>query len=142
MVYYVKKGKVPEQRHTYDDRSHIFKEELFGLKAFDGKLYSQNNLKNIYFSFSELLERASESVPLLPGDVIGSGTFGTGCILELGPEAPVIHCYETEYGIHAFFMAVNRPVAYDSSNFHFIVKGLAFFRIFNFISRWVNIGCA
>ena len=35
MVYYVKKGKVPEQRHTYDDRSHIFKEELFGLKAFD-----------------------------------------------------------------------------------------------------------
>lgn len=52
----------------------------------NGKLYSQNNLKNIYFSFSELLERASESVPLLPGDVIGSGTFGTGCILELGPE--------------------------------------------------------
>ena len=52
----------------------------------NGKLYSHNNLKNIYFSFSELLERASESVPLLPGDVIGSGTFGTGCILELGPE--------------------------------------------------------
>jgi fumarylacetoacetate (FAA) hydrolase len=52
----------------------------------NGKLYSQNNLKNIYFSFPKLLERASESVPLLPGDVIGSGTFGTGCILELGPE--------------------------------------------------------
>ncbi len=52
----------------------------------NGKLYSHNNLENIYFSFSKLLERASESVPLLPGDVIGSGTFGTGCILELGPE--------------------------------------------------------
>ncbi|WP_337860804.1 fumarylacetoacetate hydrolase family protein [Ferroplasma sp.] len=50
------------------------------------KLYSENNLKNIYFSFSQLLERASDSVPLLPGDVIGSGTFGSGCILELGPE--------------------------------------------------------
>ena len=50
----------------------------------NGKLYSQNNLKNIYFSFDSMLERASESVPLLPGDVIGSGTFGTGCILELG----------------------------------------------------------
>ncbi len=49
------------------------------------KLYSQNNLKNIYFSFNDMLKRASESVPLLPGDVIGSGTFGTGCILELGP---------------------------------------------------------
>ena len=52
----------------------------------NGKLYSQDNLKNIYFDFNDLLERASESVPLLPGDVIGSGTFGTGCILELGPE--------------------------------------------------------
>ena len=50
----------------------------------NGKLYSKNNLKNIYFSFDSMLERASESVPLLPGDVIGSGTFGTGCILELG----------------------------------------------------------
>jgi fumarylacetoacetate (FAA) hydrolase len=50
------------------------------------KLYSQNNLKNIYYSFNQLLERASDSVPLLPGDMIGSGTFGTGCILELGPE--------------------------------------------------------
>jgi fumarylacetoacetate (FAA) hydrolase len=50
----------------------------------NGKLYSSNNLKNIYFSFDSMLERASESVPLLPGDVIGSGTFGTGCLLELG----------------------------------------------------------
>ncbi len=52
----------------------------------NGKLYSQNNLKNIYYSFDSMLERASESVPLLPGDVIGSGTFGTGCILELGSD--------------------------------------------------------
>ncbi|WMT50448.1 MAG: fumarylacetoacetate hydrolase family protein [Ferroplasma sp.] len=50
----------------------------------NGNLYSSNNLKNIYFSFNSMLERASESVPLLPGDVIGSGTFGTGCLLELG----------------------------------------------------------
>lgn len=50
----------------------------------NGNLYSSNNLKNIYFSFDSMLERASESVPLLPGDVIGSGTFGTGCLLELG----------------------------------------------------------
>jgi fumarylacetoacetate (FAA) hydrolase len=30
-----------------------------------------------------VLARASESVTLLPGDVIGSGTVGTGCLLEL-----------------------------------------------------------
>ncbi|MEM0139102.1 MAG: fumarylacetoacetate hydrolase family protein [Ferroplasma sp.] len=57
------------------------------LRAYvNGKLYSSNNLKNIYYSFDQMLERASESVPLLPGDVIGSGTFGTGCILELGAD--------------------------------------------------------
>lgn len=33
-----------------------------------------------------MIERASEDVTLYPGDVIGSGTVGTGCILELGTE--------------------------------------------------------
>jgi fumarylacetoacetate (FAA) hydrolase len=33
-----------------------------------------------------MLARASADVRLRPGDLIGSGTVGTGCILELGPE--------------------------------------------------------
>jgi fumarylacetoacetate (FAA) hydrolase len=33
-----------------------------------------------------MIERASSQVDLLPGDVIGSGTVGGGCILELGEE--------------------------------------------------------
>jgi fumarylacetoacetate (FAA) hydrolase len=37
----------------------------------------------MYWSFGEILARASDSVDLLPGDVIGSGTVGTGCLLEL-----------------------------------------------------------
>jgi fumarylacetoacetate (FAA) hydrolase len=44
---------------------------------------SQGNLKEMYYSFGDLLERASQDVYLLPGDVIGSGTVGTGCLLEL-----------------------------------------------------------
>src|SRR5574341_556135 len=44
---------------------------------------SRGNFKDIYWSFGDLLARASESVMLLPGDVIGSGTVGTGCLLEL-----------------------------------------------------------
>jgi|ACXK01.1.fsa_nt_gi homogentisate 1,2-dioxygenase len=36
MVYYVRKGKVPEFRHTYDSRDNILKEELFGEESFDG----------------------------------------------------------------------------------------------------------
>jgi fumarylacetoacetate (FAA) hydrolase len=30
-----------------------------------------------------MIERASAGVTLYPGDVIGSGTVGTGCLLEL-----------------------------------------------------------
>jgi fumarylacetoacetate (FAA) hydrolase len=37
----------------------------------------------MYWTFGDLLARASEYVTLLPGDVIGSGTVGTGCLLEL-----------------------------------------------------------
>ena len=44
---------------------------------------SRGNFKDIYWSFGDILARASESVTLLPGDVIGSGTVGTGCLLEL-----------------------------------------------------------
>lgn len=35
------------------------------------------------WTFAELIERASYGVQLYPGDIIGSGTVGTGCFLEL-----------------------------------------------------------
>jgi fumarylacetoacetate (FAA) hydrolase len=44
---------------------------------------SHGNFKDIHWSFGDILARASQSVTLLPGDVIGSGTVGTGCLLEL-----------------------------------------------------------
>jgi fumarylacetoacetate (FAA) hydrolase len=44
---------------------------------------SKGNLKDIFWSFGEIIARASDNVELLPGDVIGSGTVGTGCLLEL-----------------------------------------------------------
>ncbi len=44
---------------------------------------SRGNFNDMYWSFGDLLARASEYVTLLPGDVIGSGTVGTGCLLEL-----------------------------------------------------------
>jgi fumarylacetoacetate (FAA) hydrolase len=49
----------------------------------NGTERSRGNFKDIFWSFGEILARASESVTLLPGDVIGSGTVGTGCLLEL-----------------------------------------------------------
>jgi fumarylacetoacetate (FAA) hydrolase len=52
----------------------------------NGKLLSHGNLNTIYYSFAQLIERASDSCTLYPGDIIGSGTVGTGCILELGED--------------------------------------------------------
>ncbi|MHC0035500.1 fumarylacetoacetate hydrolase family protein [Pseudoneobacillus sp. C159] len=73
----------------------ITKDELQNLvsgKAFDlnmtakvnGVLLSKGNVKDIFYSFGEMLERASADVTLYPGEIIGSGTVGTGCLLELG----------------------------------------------------------
>jgi len=52
----------------------------------NGQELSRGNWKDIHFSFSEMIMRASQGVDLKPGDILGSGTVGTGCILELGPE--------------------------------------------------------
>jgi fumarylacetoacetate (FAA) hydrolase len=44
---------------------------------------SEGNLSDMDWTFAEIIERASYGVDLYPGDVIGSGTVGTGCFLEL-----------------------------------------------------------
>lgn len=49
----------------------------------NGKEYSRASLAEIYWSFGEMLAHASRATRIEPGDVIGSGTCGTGCILEL-----------------------------------------------------------
>ena len=41
----------------------------------------------MYWTFSQMIARASQSVELRAGEVFGSGTVGTGSILELGQEA-------------------------------------------------------
>jgi fumarylacetoacetate (FAA) hydrolase len=54
------------------------------MKAFvNGKQVSQGNLKDMSWTFGQILERASYGVTIQPGEVIGSGTVGTGCFLEL-----------------------------------------------------------
>jgi 2-keto-4-pentenoate hydratase/2-oxohepta-3-ene-1,7-dioic acid hydratase in catechol pathway len=60
-------------------------------KAFDlqmvarvnGEEWSRASLATINYSFGEMLAWASRDTRVEPGDVIGSGTCGTGCILEL-----------------------------------------------------------
>ena len=49
----------------------------------NGMEMSRGNFKDIFWSFGEIIAHASQSAMLYPGDVIGSGTVGTGCLLEL-----------------------------------------------------------
>jgi fumarylacetoacetate (FAA) hydrolase len=49
----------------------------------NGNELSLGNVKDMTWTFAQILERASYGVTLHPGDVIGSGTCGTGCLLEL-----------------------------------------------------------
>lgn len=49
----------------------------------NGREVSRGNLNQMDWTFAEIIERASYGVTLYPGDVIGSGTVGTGCYLEL-----------------------------------------------------------
>ena len=57
--------------------------ELAMTAEVNGNPYSSGTFSTIYWSFGQLLAYASRGTTLRPGDVIGSGTVGTGCILEL-----------------------------------------------------------
>ena len=49
----------------------------------NGETVSQGNFKDMFWSFGDIIARASDEVTLFPGELIGSGTVGTGCLLEL-----------------------------------------------------------
>ncbi len=49
----------------------------------NGKLVSDGNMKDMTYTFAEIIERCAYGVDMYPGEVIGSGTVGTGCYLEL-----------------------------------------------------------
>ena len=53
----------------------------------NGRVLSRGNAGTMYWTWPQLLAHASRDTELRPGDVLGSGTVGTGCILELTPEA-------------------------------------------------------
>jgi fumarylacetoacetate (FAA) hydrolase len=52
----------------------------------NGEERSRGDLRDLHYSWATLVEQAARNTQLLPGEVIGSGTVGTGCILEHGDE--------------------------------------------------------
>ena len=73
----------------------VTRDEIYENEISDGKidlemkckinneLYSIGNLKTMHWSFEEIIERVSYGTTIFPGDVIGSGTVGKGCLLEI-----------------------------------------------------------
>jgi 2-keto-4-pentenoate hydratase/2-oxohepta-3-ene-1,7-dioic acid hydratase in catechol pathway len=59
--------------------------------AVNGRPYSEGSLADLYWSFEEMVAYAARDARVVPGDVIGSGTCGSGCILELS----LVHGHET-----------------------------------------------
>jgi 2-keto-4-pentenoate hydratase/2-oxohepta-3-ene-1,7-dioic acid hydratase in catechol pathway len=68
-----------ELADTRRDKSY----DLAMTATVNGVEYSRASLADIYWSFGEMLAYASRGTRIETGDVIGSGTCGTGCILEL-----------------------------------------------------------
>ena len=62
----------------------------------NGKLLSKGNLKDMAWSFEKIIERVSYGASVYPGDIIGSGTVGTGCLLEINGTNKLKHSDFTE----------------------------------------------
>jgi fumarylacetoacetate (FAA) hydrolase len=52
----------------------------------NGREFSRGNVSQLHHSIPRLIAQASRDAELFPGDLIATGTVGTGCILELGPD--------------------------------------------------------
>src|SRR5262249_40868233 len=75
---------------TFDELQDRYRDGRLHLEmtaTVNGKRLSHGNGGSMYWTWPQLLAHASRDTVLRPGDVLGSGTVGTGCILELTPEA-------------------------------------------------------
>jgi len=77
----------PDELSTYlvpAKQGHVGNNYNLSMKCWvNDKLVSEGNVKDMDWTFAEIIERCSYGVTVYPGDVIGSGTVGTGCFLEL-----------------------------------------------------------
>lgn len=73
-----------EEFEVAPKENHVGKNWNLGMKCrVNGAQVSEGNLGDMDWTFAEIIERCSYGTTLYPGDIIGSGTVGTGCFLEL-----------------------------------------------------------
>ncbi len=75
----------PDELQSYlipAKNSHIGNNHNLAMKCWvNGIEVSSGNVGDMDWTFAEIIERCDYGVDILPGDVIGSGTVGTGCFL-------------------------------------------------------------
>jgi fumarylacetoacetate (FAA) hydrolase len=74
----------------------------------NGEERSRGNLGDMYHSWEAILGHAARNTELRPGDVLGSGTVGTGCILEHGDERWLQRGDEVELEVETIGVLRNR----------------------------------
>jgi len=75
---------------TFEELSDRYRDGRLHLgmtASVNGRVVSRGDSGSMYWTWPQLIAHASRDTRLRPGDVLGSGTVGTGCILELTPEA-------------------------------------------------------
>lgn len=68
---------------TTADEFHFESPDLEMTARINGNVWSQGRSSQMHYSWSEILEFLTWDEAVLPGDLLGSGTVGTGCGLEL-----------------------------------------------------------
>ncbi len=79
-------GPVLVTRDEFSDKIDRERISLEMRARLNGNQLSWGNSSMLFHSFPRMIAQASRDADLFPGDLIGSGTVGAGCILELGPE--------------------------------------------------------
>jgi len=74
---------------TLDEFSSNIEKDILHLNMnaqLNGTKISKGNSHSMYHNWPKIIEHASRDVTLQPGELLGSGTVGSGCILELGAD--------------------------------------------------------
>ncbi len=78
--YIITKDKLKNKRIETD---FGYKYDLKMSAFINNKKVSEDNSKNMHWTFAQIVSHISKGTTLYPGDVIGSGTCATGCLLEI-----------------------------------------------------------
>jgi len=78
--YLVTKDEL-ENKISKTNRGNVYNLEMSA--SINEQKISEDNARNMHWTFAEIISHISNGTTLYPGDVIGSGTCATGCLYEI-----------------------------------------------------------